>query len=172
MNESHPGIDNRPWYREMWPWLLMLPPVLSVAGGVTMIYLATQTPNALVVEDYARIEELTSERFERDREASRLALTAELRFERETGQIELSLDAPALVESPAALLLYLRHATNPEADRDVRLVRFGTVYRADVQLASGRYGVELMPEDRAWRLSARPGWLDGRLRLQAQSDGV
>jgi hypothetical protein len=106
MNET--TRDPRPWYRQIWPWLLMLPPALSVAGGVTMVYLATHTPAALVVDDYARIEELTNERFERDREAQRLGLTAELRIEREAGRIELALAASAPYELPGAVHLLCR----------------------------------------------------------------
>ena len=172
MNDSHGNGAQRPWYRQVWPWLLMLPPALSVAGGVTMVWLATRTPSALVVEDYARIEELTSARFARDREALRLALSAEMHFERSTGRIEVSLQTPAAAQSPSVLLLLLSHATNPDADREVRLVRYGSVYRADVQLIPGRYHVELMPEDRTWRLSVAAGWLDGALSLKPQPDGV
>jgi hypothetical protein len=150
----------------------MVPPVLSIAGGVAMVYLATTTPSALVVEDYARIEELTSERFARDREALRLALTAELRFEREAGRIEVFIDGPASVELPASLTLALRHATNPEADRKLRLARQGERFVVDTDLAPGRYDLELMPESQAWRLGAGTRRLDGLVVLRPQVDGA
>jgi hypothetical protein len=162
----------RPWYREIWPWLLMVPPALAVAGGLAMIYLATQTPSALVVDDYARIEELTSERFARDREARRLDLSAELSFENGTGRIEVTLEAPALGELPSALTLALRHATDPSADRDLSLARRGERFVADAELAPGRYLLELMPADRTWRLGTGARRLAGRVVLRPQSDGV
>ena len=28
--------DSRPWYRQLWPWLLMLPPAAAVIGGVSL----------------------------------------------------------------------------------------------------------------------------------------
>jgi len=31
----------RPWYRQLWPWLLMLPPAAAVIGGGFTLYLAT-----------------------------------------------------------------------------------------------------------------------------------
>jgi hypothetical protein len=184
--------DRRPWYREFWPWLLMLPPALSVVGGVAMLFLAIETPSALVVDDYARIEELTSERFDRDREALRLGLTAELEIEREAGHVELFLAAPPSYELPDVLILVLRHATNPAADLELSLAREGDRFGsdaghfgadagrpgaeaehfgADAELDTGIYYVELMDPERTWRLSAGARWLDGRIGLEPQADG-
>jgi hypothetical protein len=44
----------KPWYRQLWPWLLMLPPVLSVVGGVVTYYLAVTRPDTLVSQDCVR----------------------------------------------------------------------------------------------------------------------
>jgi hypothetical protein len=166
------SADKRPWYREIWPWLLMMPPALSVAGGVTMLVLATHTPTALVVDDYARIEELTNERFERDREALRLELTAELRFEPTAGHVELSLSGVRDFELPDALTLILRHATNPAHDLELRLARNGSLFSIETELAPGQYTVEVMPDDGRWRLGSGTRRLDGRIALSPQVDGV
>jgi len=29
-----------PWYRQGWPWIVLLPPAIAVAGGVVTVYLA------------------------------------------------------------------------------------------------------------------------------------
>jgi hypothetical protein len=150
----------------------MLPPALSVAGGITMVYLATQTPSALVVDDYARIEELTSERFEQDREALRLGLTGELRFGRDAGRIELSLDGSTPFTRPDVVILALHHATNPAGDVKLSLVRDGSLYIMDTELAPGRYFIELTSPDRTWRLASEARRLDGRIVLRPQTEGV
>jgi hypothetical protein len=172
VNERKDIPEQRPWYREVWPWLLMLPPALSVVGGVMMLTLAIQSPNALVVDDYARIEELTSERFARDRVALGLDLTAELRFEPAAGRIELVLDGATDFEKPELLRLYLRHATNPAEDRTLSLARTGEFYIAIAELATGRYFVELMPDDLSWRLASDARSLEGVIVLGPQIDGV
>jgi hypothetical protein len=41
----------RPWYRQLWPWLLMLPPALAVVGGGITLYLAVTRPDVLIRED-------------------------------------------------------------------------------------------------------------------------
>lgn len=150
----------------------MLPPALSVVGGISMVFLATQTPSALVVDDYARIEQLTSERYDQDRQALRLALTAELRFERDANRVDVSLSGAASFDVPEALTLFLRHTTNPANDLELSLARQGERFSASTQLAPGRYYLELMPEDRAWRLGSDARRPEGRIVLSPQPDGV
>jgi len=38
----------RPWYRQLWPWLLILPPTAAVLGGLFTLYLALSRPDALI----------------------------------------------------------------------------------------------------------------------------
>lgn len=47
MNPNAP----RPWYRQLWPWLLMLPPAAAVVGGALTYYLAVTRPDTLVRQD-------------------------------------------------------------------------------------------------------------------------
>ena len=44
----------RPWYRQMYPWLLMLPPAAAVVGGFITLYLAITHPDVLVRKDCVR----------------------------------------------------------------------------------------------------------------------
>ena len=170
MSTSRAHESQRPWYREVWPWLLMLPPAFSVAGGVTMIYLANSTPSALVVADYARIEEITSERFDRDRHAAELGLTAQLTFAGAPARVEVTLDGSASFRAPRTLTLFLRHATDAAADRELELLRSGNVFIAAADPLQGRYRVELMPVDRAWRLGGEARQLIGEMTLEPQVD--
>jgi hypothetical protein len=39
---------HRPWYRQLWPWLLIIPPAAAVIGGMLTLYLALTRPDALV----------------------------------------------------------------------------------------------------------------------------
>jgi hypothetical protein len=47
MNES----TARPWYRHVWPWLLIVPPAAAVIGGSITLYLAITRPDTLVRKD-------------------------------------------------------------------------------------------------------------------------
>jgi hypothetical protein len=149
--------EPKPWYRYRWPWLLMLPPLASVCGGVTMIWLATSTPASLVVEDYARIETITAARFEADARAASHGVTARARLDRVSAEdvlVSISLDAPA---SPTGdqLLLRFRHATDASHDAQVLATRTATEYAARASLPEGTYLLEIEPTDASWRLAAR-----------------
>lgn len=49
------STDNaRPWYRQLWPWLLIIPPAGAVVGGMITLYLAVTRPDVLVRKDCVR----------------------------------------------------------------------------------------------------------------------
>jgi len=41
----------RPWYRHLWPWLLIVPPAAAVIGGSVTLYLALTRPDTLIRKD-------------------------------------------------------------------------------------------------------------------------
>ena len=43
--------QNRPWYREPWPWVAIAIPLAAVIMGFTTLYLAVSNPDYLVVDD-------------------------------------------------------------------------------------------------------------------------
>ena len=42
---------SKPWYRHVWPWLLIVPPAGAVIGGGVTLYLALTRPDTLVRKD-------------------------------------------------------------------------------------------------------------------------
>lgn len=43
-----------PWYRQFWPWFLIVPPAVAVLAGIATLVIALKNPHHLVVEDYYR----------------------------------------------------------------------------------------------------------------------
>ena len=43
-----------PWYRQLWPWLLIAPPAASIVGGVALLWVAIASNDGLVTSDSAR----------------------------------------------------------------------------------------------------------------------
>ncbi len=68
-----------PWYRQRWPWLLMLPPLAAVIGGVTTIILAVRSDDGMVAADYYKRGLAINAELSRSRRAAELGLTAEVR---------------------------------------------------------------------------------------------
>ena len=56
-NQKTKGMSNdeelpcRPWWREPWPWLLMLGPALAVVGCIITIFLAFQNYEDQTIRD-------------------------------------------------------------------------------------------------------------------------
>jgi len=46
--------NTRPWFRQLWPWLLIIPPAGAVIGGMITLYLAITRPDILVRKDCVR----------------------------------------------------------------------------------------------------------------------
>jgi len=72
------SVQTKPWYRYGWPWFLISIPMVSVVLGCMMLYLAFNTNNSLVVDDYYKEGKAYNLRIERDRLASLLGVDATL----------------------------------------------------------------------------------------------
>jgi hypothetical protein len=160
---------HKPWYRDRWPWLLMLPPGASVVAGFVLLYFAVHSPAPLVVDDYARIEEISHEQWLADERAAGRGLEATLRLRAdERGATHFAVEVAGDVGTPPPTLeLKLRHAGNAAADRALVLDYDGRDYVGNTDLAAGRYDFELTPRDRAWRLAGAVGRAPTTVRVAA-----
>jgi uncharacterized protein len=43
-----------PWYRQLWPWLIIAPPLASVIGGVGLLIIAIAGSDPVVTQDHRR----------------------------------------------------------------------------------------------------------------------
>lgn len=48
---SNRGMDDEPWYRNPWVWLVIAIPSMAVAGGLFTLYLAISHPQIIVTDD-------------------------------------------------------------------------------------------------------------------------
>jgi hypothetical protein len=152
MRDAIPAL---PWYRQAWPWLLMLMPALAVVGGAITFWLASTTNNAMVVDDYYREGKAINLQLARDRTATELGLSGRLEAGA-GGAPVLKLRAAAPGVLPATVDVRLVHATRAELDRKLVLRGdgTGTYTSADAGAlpASGRWNVHVEDPDRHWRL--------------------
>ncbi len=47
-----PGGDTQPWYRQFWPWFLILLPASVVVASLYTVYIANRGADDLVVDEY------------------------------------------------------------------------------------------------------------------------
>lgn len=163
-------MQQPPWYRQPWPWLLMLMPATAIVGGVITFWYAATTSDSLVVDDYYREGKAINRQLERDEAAGKLGLSAVLSGTPDkAAEIRLASGTGGML--PPFVTLRLVHATRAELDRTVTLAAIGGgVYRieqADLP-TSGRWNVLIEDPDRHWRLTAVAGGFVDPVRLGAQ----
>jgi uncharacterized protein len=146
--------DTGPWYREPWPWLLMLGPGLAIIAASYSAWLAVSGADGLVADDYYTQGLAINHQLARDATARRLGLHATARLDRDTVIVDLaSQDSAGAL--PPVLNLLLVHKTRAGLDQSVALERkSGGVYAGKITApAPGLWNVAL--EHREWRLTAQ-----------------
>jgi hypothetical protein len=134
-----------PWYRQPWPWFLLLLPGVVVVASFATLFIALDNPHSLVRDDWYKDGLAINRQLAQHEYARAHAIRATLTLDSATRQLEVRLVAP---EAPASLLLSFVHPTDATLDVDVDLQLLG----------EGRYAAPL------------PAPLEGRryLRLEAQ----
>jgi len=154
MSSRPPREDDQPWYRQFWPWFLIAIPGMSVVFSVTTAVLAIREPQAMVVDDYARIGLATHRKQARDERASELGLTGQLSVAGEPPRIAVTLAASQPMDSPDTLFLTLSHPTLSAQDLRLELTRSGEAWSGQVTAMPGsRSYVLIEPVSGEWRLA-------------------
>ena len=74
MHDTQLAIDAleraKPWHRQLWPWMLIAPPLVSVIGGIALVWVAIATDDGLVTPDYYREGISINQRLTREQAAN------------------------------------------------------------------------------------------------------
>lgn len=144
--------DNGPWYRQRWPWLLMLPPAVAIVAGAVTIWLAVVTADGLVEDDYYKQGLGVNQRIARDEAAKRLGVGADLMLSADGRSLRAVMSAREAL--PAELEVKLTHPTRKGYDQQAVLRRQDDgLYAASFEQAiNGRRIVTIEPNVGDWRL--------------------
>lgn len=163
--------ENQPWYKQRWPWLLMLGPILVVIAGIVTTWLAIVSNDGLVTDDYYKQGLAVNQRLQRDHLASSLGLQADIM--RADNNIRLFIHSNEGVELPKALVLKMAHPTRAGHDQSIEMILEGQgLYSGKLTgEAVGRWLVSIEDPAGQWRLQGE--WQadsEGPLRLRAQAE--
>ncbi len=152
MKATFPGGDNEPWYRQFWPWFLILLPASVVVAGLSTLYIANRGADDLVVDEYYKDGLAINRQLEKKQRSIDLGITADLGLS--DGYVTVKTSGPVTADT---LSLLLSHPLESDRDFSVELRR----------IAPGIYQA-LLPADVAPRwhwtltLAQAGGWrLDG-----------
>lgn len=142
----------RPWYREPWPWLLMLGPFIVILAGIYTAWLAVSSSDGLVTEDYYKKGLKVDQTIARSERAKTLGLTAAVRVTADALSLRLAAADRAFV-APERLVVMVSHPTRAGLDQTQVMSRQDNAYSAHFRLpASGHWLVSIEDEARTWRL--------------------
>lgn len=154
-----PRAASEPWYKHRWPWFLMIGPVAVMVAGAFTTYLAVSTPDALVVGDYYKQGKAINQDLRRDRVASALRLTLQVRYDTQAGKLVGRLESFGQpMTGPFRVLL--AHPTLPSKDLALDA-------RPD---NTGRFSIDVPGLERThWQVVVEGGQRDWRLARSWES---
>jgi hypothetical protein len=156
----------RPWYREPWPWLLMLAPAAAVTMGIVMVVLGLRTDDGLVVEDYYKRGLAINQVLDREARAAALGLQATLSFNPEGDRVRVLIsEGGARAVRPT---LRLVHPTRVGQDQTVALApgAGGVLDGALVPVSPGTWRLVLEDAAGQWRLAGEWRTADRQVTLR------
>jgi hypothetical protein len=145
-----------PWWKQRWPWLLMLGPASVMVATSYTAWLAIKTPDAVVVGDYYTQGKAINQDLRRDRVAAQLGLSMTLGYDVASGVMTGRINR----QDTGPLMLHLSHATQPEKDIKLMLVpdADGHFSTRLPMLERSRWVVLVEGQKREWRLAGAWVW--------------
>ena len=146
----------KPWHKHPLVWMVILIPFSAVIMGVVMIWLAIDTDDGLVADDYYKQGLAINSVIERDKKAAELGISALIEFDNDRKIINLQFNKGKLASYPATLQLNFQHATRANSDVSIVLNHgIGDQYIGHLQqnLSQGVWYFEVANAD--WKLEAR-----------------
>ncbi|MBF8673795.1 FixH family protein [Pseudomonas fulva] len=148
-----PATAASPWYKHLWPWIIIGILTTSVCLSLTMVSIAVRNPDNLVNDNYYEAGKGINRSLDRELLAQQLALKASVHLDDLTGEVDVRLTGSS---DPQTLELNLISPTQPAMDRRVLLSRVeqGRYVGQLEDKVTGRRFVELLGSegDQVWRL--------------------
>src|SRR5690606_8170880 len=144
--------ESKIWYKEPYVWLLILIPFSAVIMGLIMVFLAINTDDGLVVDDYYKKGLEINMALERDRAARSYGIKADFVVDKTGKLITLILEGNEKLDPPITLHARYIHRTRGRFDREIiftRSNRDGNYYAVMPELARGNWDILIEAND--WR---------------------
>lgn len=154
LNDMHMDAsrDTQPWYKQFWPWFLILFPALAVVGGLSLFWTAHTTFDGMVVDDYYREGRAIDRTIARSAKAAELGLVADVTVR--ATELSLVLQSSTGATLPPTLKLTIAHPTRGGQDQELLMVGRNGVFSTPTEpLTTGRWLLQIEDESRSWRLN-------------------
>ncbi len=145
--------DIQPWYKQFWPWFLIILPLCAVVASVNMLMIAIDTKDSVVAEDYYKKGKAINMDLRKNKYAKQLGM----QFSVEVDGNTLMITQHGGPEYRTGLNVELYHPTLAERDYKVMATADPSgVYRVSPpEELNGHWEVRLESFDNKWRLHKR-----------------
>ncbi len=143
-----------PWYKQPWLWFIIAPLIATVLYSSVYITASIVTNDGVVLEEYTKKAKSFHEDNRLKEAAARLGLSATLRFDTITGDINLELSSSKNEPLPEQLQLTIGHPTKASLDvtTTLRQLKPGH-YVGELQTTlNGNRKLIISPADKQWQL--------------------
>ena len=139
------------WYKQFWPWFLIIVPLTSMVLSFTMMNLAFTGEDSMVIDDYYKEGRAINFKIQKLQQAKVLNISTKTQVFSDYVEVTFMSGIP---ESGEALILDFFHSTQEFKDFSVTLLRDANgVYRAPLTSdASGKWKLSLHPLDENWKI--------------------
>lgn len=160
--------DNKPWYKQLWPWLIITPPLAAVLGGIATIVIAVKNQDSLVIEKTRKLGKVVTTATQLHENATQMQIIAHLFIQPKTGTVAVELEGD---QQSSQLLLQIAHPTLEEEDRHCSMIQEqDKIFRCQIEpLTAKRWKLRLASDETNWALSGHYNGQDARVILSASS---
>jgi len=140
------------WYREPWPWFLMLGPAVVVVARFATMAVAFRTNDTLVADDYYREGLGINRTMSREEHASDLRIAARVLFNDDRRRVHVMLSP--VDPAPRALRLTLLHGARASDDQVIMLGAIAPGFYAGTlrEPPAGVWQLRLEDGEGTWRI--------------------
>jgi hypothetical protein len=145
-------LDTKPWYKQVWPWVLIAIPVLTALRAIYAVVLMQQNPPSMVVDDYYQAGKNINLQLSKYREAALRNLNATVLIAGNRAVVRFAENA--VLQESVHLDFY--HPTLAAQDFAVDALRSGELlYVATLPLTpTGKWRLNLSDNSAEWKLRA------------------
>ena len=146
---NNPGQNTQPksWFKQFWPWFLIVLPLTAVVASIYTVKIAFDNQDSLVKSDYYKEGLAINEELQEKQNAIELGLTASADFQPGKQLVVVRLNSIKNSSLPKTLKLSMEHTVAAKNDFSIPLV----------ETAPGHYqGSYDKPLEHRWYLQLAP----------------
>lgn len=140
------------WFKQFWPWFLILLPMTVVVASITTLVIATNNKPDMVVDDYYKTGKAINADLSLVKKAHELGLSALV--SQQDNRLRISINGS---KSNASISFSLYHSTQAKRDKTAMLTADakGNYYYQTEKSLKGKWTLRIEPFDKHWRLEKK-----------------